>query len=36
MGLESIITRKDLTTMQATISVKDQAVEGFWVEDNAN
>ena len=32
---ESTIAKKKLTMIQATINVKDQAIEGFWAEDNA-
>ena len=36
MGQESSIDKKELTMIQATINVKDQAIEEFWGEDNAN
>ena len=32
MGQESIISKKELTMIQAIINVKNQAIEGFWAE----
>ena len=33
MDYEYTITKKELTMIQATITVKDQALEDFWVEN---